>query len=1013
MLDIINPLKLFKKIFQQPQTISTAELGSVSTGPSDADKELLRKIGLTTRGLTAYMAESTLVNFERSGLYKEIDRALLHWMVGSATELYADVACLTGNTKITLLDNRTLSIKDLLSEYQEGKENWVYSCDYKGRPKAAKILHVVKQSKKKSVLRIWLDNGKYVDASTNHRFVLRGGEIITADKLSVGNSLMPFHRMVKDGYELIWNVEKGNWDCTHKSMYESVHNVDLKELNKGKSIESGEMSAIHHKDFDKLNNAPSNLQLMKSHEHIRSHCRSNSDPRFIALRRAGQKKYYQENKRKVSKQRSKAIQARWNDPKWKEEQVSKLRKRASTSEYSQQTTASNLLAWSGRKGKARKQKMSKFFKEHTRTEEHQKNLTAALIGRTLSEKHKESISKGLLKAVTEGRKKKHLDVVNICKFCGSSFVAPRSYLNKLFCSKMCLALSRRPKVEKRKCAYCRVVFLTVEKGSRRFCSNVCANRLRKIPVEIRMCKCGCGETFTCKTSSKQKFIVHHHTNVPYTFPSNNHKIVKIEKIGERVVYDLSVSGDKLFGLDAGIYIHNTTFNSLHNATVWVTSENKKYENELNKMLDRIGIEEKIFDWSWTTAAYGDLMVELHGEPGVGIVSVDDSQHPINISRVDNKGILVGFFETPLGQTSESRDLLPPWKYVHFRVLGVKRKRPIYSDPAQMEFRAVHLMSPDTRRVTSNYGTSLLINALPVYKRLRLAEDSLLLARLTRGILKYIYKVKVDSDNIEGVSELLDEIATTLKKARALSSDPNSPSYDSKSNPLASVEDIILPVWGDTNDVKIEKVGGEVDIRWIVDIEELRNQLAAALRTPLSLLGAWIDEASGALGSSAIEKLDIRFARSARRLQRSQKEGIKRICQIHLAYMNMDPDSTLFDVNMSETSTAEEEELKNALDTGTDIVTKFLDMLDSTGLKINKVGVIDFLNKKILKLGDFDLSQFIIGDKMTAEAIKEVAEKAKPAERIYNLDLKASTVLNEKEWRANYGKCKITTQVGNV
>ncbi|MHA1883056.1 MAG: portal protein [Candidatus Thorarchaeota archaeon] len=424
----------------------------------------------------------------------------------------------------------------------------------------------------------------------------------------------------------------------------------------------------------------------------------------------------------------------------------------------------------------------------------------------------------------------------------------------------------------------------------------------------------------------------------------------------------------------------TNYSQLHNATVWITSENPKYQRELTKFLDSIGIEEKIFDWTYSTGGYGDLFVKVNGVPGSGVVSVDDNEHPLNISRVDHEGVLVGFYRTPLGQTDERQKLIPPWEFVHFRLLGAKKKRPKFGDPLYTEFRTMHLLTGmDVKQVTTRYGTSLLINALPIYRRLRLAEDSLLLSRLTRGIIRYIWKLKVNSSNMEAVAELVDQYSTMLKRARAIDSSIGSLNYDSKSNPMSAVEDIFVPVWDDTGDLTYDKIGGEVDIRWIVDIEDLRNQLACALRCPLSLLGGFVQEASGQLGSEIIEKLDIRFARNARRLQRAIKNGIKRLCQIHLAYMNMDPDPRLFEVNMSETSTAEEESLKESLESGVDIVQKILDVLDKVagpeGEEIDRVEVINYLNRKILKLEDFDVDNFLKSKKLgESKKLKEEKER---------------------------------------
>jgi len=417
----------------------------------------------------------------------------------------------------------------------------------------------------------------------------------------------------------------------------------------------------------------------------------------------------------------------------------------------------------------------------------------------------------------------------------------------------------------------------------------------------------------------------------------------------------------------------TAYDRVQNATVWISSKSREYQSQLERLFDIINLEERIFDWAYTTATYGDMFIRINAKPGVGIVSINDDDHPINISRVDYEGRLIGFYNTPLGSTSDVQQakMIAPWEVVHFRLLGVKKKRPLYDDPMYTEYRTITIMVPETKQLTAKYGTSIALNGLPIYKRLRLAEDSIMLARLSRGTLKYLYKVKVTGSNMEAVSTLVEQYKTMLKRARSMDTSKNSPFFSDKTWELAPNEDIIIPVFSDNvNDVAVEKLGGEVDIKWIADIEELRNQLAIALRVPLQLLGGYVDEMPASLGKSSAEQMDIRFARSARRLQRAVIEGIKRMCQIHLAYMNMNPDVKMFEINMAETSTAEEIELREALDKGADVVDKLVKLILEYGdPTIDRNKLLDYFNKKLLKLNDLELDKLSrkIGDKMDGPA----------------------------------------------
>lgn len=425
----------------------------------------------------------------------------------------------------------------------------------------------------------------------------------------------------------------------------------------------------------------------------------------------------------------------------------------------------------------------------------------------------------------------------------------------------------------------------------------------------------------------------------------------------------------------------STYNPIRNCTVWVTADNNMYQQELSALIDRIGIEEKIHDWAYTVAGYGDLFMEVNGVPGLGIVSIDDGMHPMTLSRVDYNGVLVGFYKSPQGQANDNQkaDLIPPWRYVHFRLLGAKRKRPRFNDPGYTEMRQIHLITgADTKQLTTRYGTGIPVNALPSYKRLRLAEDSLLLARVTRGIIRYIWKMKVDMNNAEAVSALMDQYAALITHARSIDTREGSTGFDSKQNPLTVIEDIFVPVWGTADDLKYEKIGGEADIRWIVDVDNLRQQLAFSLATPPALGGAYVQEASGALGSEAIGKLDIRFSRSARRIQRALIMGITRLCQIHLAYKGMDPDTALFQVHMSETSNVEEEQLRKNLETGLRTFAQFRKALKGVvGRKLDEGKLFDYYNEKILKLEDFNIEDMLKSPQVLQ---KEMEEKLRMAQQ---------------------------------
>lgn len=457
----------------------------------------------------------------------------------------------------------------------------------------------------------------------------------------------------------------------------------------------------------------------------------------------------------------------------------------------------------------------------------------------------------------------------------------------------------------------------------------------------------------------------------------------------------------------------TTYSTINGGTIWPVATNKKYENEIRKLFDIIDIEERIFDWTWNLAAYGDLFItDIKAVPGVGIVSIDDSQHPIDFSRIDVNGRLVGFFKTPISHQNQAKyetDVMRPWEAVHFRVLGSKMRRSSYGNTSFSDFTSYSLSSPDACRLSSKYGTSVLINGLSAYKRLSLIEDCLIMSRVSKGPLKYIYKVAVDGSSADAVAEIIDEYKSMLKRARSVDTNPNNRSFDDKLYDMAGNEDVILPVWGGVNNLAVEKLGGEVDIKHIVDIEEARSSLASAICVPLPFLGGYTKEISGGNSRAAIDRYDIRFSRRCRRLQRAVIAGVTRLVQIHLAYLKMDPDPQLFQIKMSETSTAEEEELKDGLKTSVDSVSGLINLLNDTMGEngYDKKKMIDYLNQKIMKLADFPIDAMaseknIIADSKGSDykaLLPKFMVKDSLNEGATSEDLNEN--LSESIWRSNF------------
>ena len=129
--------------------------------------------------------------------------------------------CFTGETKISLLDGRELSISEIVEEFNNKKDLWVYSTNDSGDFRPGKIIDAFKTGERKELIRITLDNGEVVECTPEHRFMLRDGSYLKASSLIEGQSLMPLYFGTnRKGYRTV----KSNSEKTTKmySVYKLV-----------------------------------------------------------------------------------------------------------------------------------------------------------------------------------------------------------------------------------------------------------------------------------------------------------------------------------------------------------------------------------------------------------------------------------------------------------------------------------------------------------------------------------------------------------------------------------------------------------------------------------------------------------------------------------------------------------------------------------------------------------------------------------------------------------------------
>ena len=181
--------------------------------------------------------------------------AVIPWAVG------VDIAPLRGDTLVPTLDGRSYPIKELC---ERGGEFGVWSCKPDGKVVAARA-RAFHTQKNAPLVKVTLDNGRVVECTPDHRFMMRDGTYTEAEDLSPGISLMPFYsRPNREGY---MRVQQNYSDAFLRAHWIVARSGLLGEI----SGFDGQRTVIHHENFDEKDNRPENLQFMGEADHSRYH----------------------------------------------------------------------------------------------------------------------------------------------------------------------------------------------------------------------------------------------------------------------------------------------------------------------------------------------------------------------------------------------------------------------------------------------------------------------------------------------------------------------------------------------------------------------------------------------------------------------------------------------------------------------------------------------------------------------------------------------------------------------
>ena len=325
-----------------------------------------------------------------------------------------------------------------------------------------------------------------------------------------------------------------------------------------------------------------------------------------------------------------------------------------------------------------------------------------------------------------------------------------------------------------------------------------------------------------------------------------------------------------------IYGEESTTVNQDGQMVQIYSDSQRIKSILTDLFNNaLDINTNLTMWTRNTCKYGDNFVYLKLDPEKGVVGCMQLPN-IEIERLE-MGMASKTYNTEADPKNtglkfkwKAKDMeFNSWEVAHFRLLGDDRKLP--------------------------YGTSMLEKARRIWKQLVLAEDAMLIYRTSRAPERRVFKVFVGNMDDQDVEGYVQRVANKFKRQQVV--DHKTGNVDMRFNQMAVDQDYFVPVRDPAQASPIDTLPGATNLAEIADIEYIQKKLLTALRVPKAFLG--FEEPVG--DGKNLSLMDIRFARTINRIQKSMLAEMNKIAIIHLFLLGFEDELSNFTLGLNNPS----------------------------------------------------------------------------------------------------------------
>jgi hypothetical protein len=172
---------------------------------------------------------------------------------------------------------------------------------------------------------------------------------------------------------------------------------------------------------------------------------------------------------------------------------------------------------------------------------------------------------------------------------------------------------------------------------------------------------------------------------------------------------------------------------------------------------------------------------------------------------------------------------------------------------------------------------------------------MLIYRTSRAPERRVFKVYVGNMDDKDVEPYVQRVANKFKRSQVV--DSQTGNVDMRFNQMAVDQDYFIPVRDPAAPNPIDTLPGAQNLAEIADIEYIQKKLLTALRVPKAFLG--FEEVTG--DGKNLSLMDIRFARTINRIQKSMIAELNKIAIIHLFLLGFEDELSNFTLALTNPS----------------------------------------------------------------------------------------------------------------